>query len=51
MSEKIEETIKLLTEEGRRTGYLTYGEVFGWFGLTGFAIAVVGVALATRAGR
>ncbi len=32
-------------------GYLTYGEVFGWFGLAGFAIAVVGVALASRGGR
>ena len=32
-------------------GYLTYGEVFGWFGLSGFAIAVVGVALASRGGR
>jgi drug/metabolite transporter (DMT)-like permease len=29
-------------------GYLTYGEVFGLFGLAGFAIAVIGVALATR---
>ena len=29
-------------------GYLTYGEVFGWFGLAGFAIAVIGVILATR---
>jgi drug/metabolite transporter (DMT)-like permease len=29
-------------------GYLTYGETFGWFGIAGFAIAVVGVALATR---
>ena len=32
-------------------GYLTYGEVFGWFGLAGFAIAVIGVALASRGGR
>ncbi len=32
-------------------GYLTYGEVFGWFGLAGFGIAVVGVALALRGGR
>jgi drug/metabolite transporter (DMT)-like permease len=32
-------------------GYLTYGEVFGWFGLTGFAIAVVGVALAAGSRR
>ncbi len=32
-------------------GYLTYGEVFGWFGLAGFAIAVAGVALASRAKR
>ena len=29
-------------------GYLTYGETFGWFGIAGFVIAVVGVALATR---
>jgi drug/metabolite transporter (DMT)-like permease len=32
-------------------GYLTYGEVFGWFGLAGFAIAVIGVALASRGGK
>ncbi len=32
-------------------GYLTYNEVFGWFGLAGFAIAVAGVALASRAAR
>ena len=32
-------------------GYLTYGEVFGWFGIAGFAIAVIGVALASRGGR
>ena len=32
-------------------GYLTYGEVFGWFGIAGFAIAVIGVALASRGGK
>ena len=32
-------------------GYLTYGETFGWFGLAGFAIAVIGVGLASRGGR
>ena len=32
-------------------GYLTYDEVFGWFSLAGFAIAVIGVALASRGGR
>ena len=32
-------------------GYLTYGEVFGWFGLAGFAIAVIGVALAAGSRR
>ena len=32
-------------------GYLTYGETFGWFGLAGFAIAVIGVGLASRGGQ
>lgn len=32
-------------------GYLTYGEAFGWIGLAGFAIAVIGVALASKAAR
>jgi len=32
-------------------GYLTYGEVFGWFAIAGFAIAVIGVALASRGER
>lgn len=32
-------------------GYLTHGEAFGWFGIAGFAIAAIGVALASRAAR
>ena len=32
-------------------GYVTYDEVFGWFSLAGFAIAVIGVALASRGVR
>ena len=32
-------------------GYVTYDEVFGWFSLVGFAIAVIGVALASRGAR
>ena len=32
-------------------GYVTYDEVFGWFSLAGFAITVIGVALASRGVR
>ena len=32
-------------------GYVTYDEVFGWFSLAGFAMAVIGVALASRGVR